>query len=83
MLPILPFATTVVLVLSPGVTTLAQGNSCGACNCQFSNVDLLIDLIREEINSTISEQLYGMSTFYYYCVITISVTPDRAQNKRF
>ena len=63
MLSIFQFViTTAVLVLSPAAAVLsaeAQGDSCNACNCQFNNVDLLIDLIRTEINSIISKQLQG------------------------
>ena len=66
MLSIFQFVVTTaaVLVLFPSVAVTSaqaqtQGDSCGACNCQFNNVELLIDLIRAEINSTISEQCQG------------------------
>ena len=70
MLSIFQFVvTTTVLVLSPSaavtsVQAQTQGDSCGACNCQFNNVELLIDLIRAEINSTISEQRQGQEGMY-------------------
>ena len=60
MLSIFPFVIF-VLVLSPSVAVTSaqtQGDSCGACNCQFNNVELLIDLIRAEINSIVSQR-YG------------------------
>ena len=57
--------SSILLVLSPSAAvtsaqTQARGDSCGACNCQFNNVDILIDLIRTEINSVLSQQIYGM-----------------------
>ena len=52
--------SSILLVLSPAVATTSaqtQGDSYRACNCQFNNVDILIDLIRAEINSAISQRL--------------------------
>lgn len=54
------FSVITLLILSPAATSVKGDNSCRACNCQFSNSKILTDLIRAEINSTISEQLYGM-----------------------
>ena len=50
--------TLVLLVMGQALATISMANaqSCNACNCQFNNVQVLSQLIKEEVNRALANE---------------------------
>ena len=51
--PSLMFVT--MIIISSTVTAQQQGNTCNACNCQFSNIKIFTQLIESAIAESVGK----------------------------